>query len=148
MTISTRLARRSRFLPASLLVVGGCFATTSLGALASRASASGESRRPEGSAGCTDPVVHDSYDGFHIGVPAGWYLSSLSGLIVVFKDYSATTEGVVQTAFVNKNEPQRAFLSRVLASLSKNAKSGGNVLTFRLLSARRPLSHRAMSATS
>ena len=83
---------------------------------------------------CTDPVVHDSYDGFHIGVPAGWYLSSLSGLVVVFKDYSATTEGVVQTAFVNKNEPQRTFLTGVLASLSKNAKSAGNVLAFRLLS--------------
>ena len=59
---------------------------------------------------------------------------SLSGLVVVFKDYSATTEGVVQTAFVDKNEPQRAFLSTVLASLSKNAKSAGNVLAFRLLS--------------
>ena len=78
--------------------------------------------------------MHDSYDGFHIGVPAGWYLSSVSGLIVVFKEYSATTEGIVQTAFVNNKEPQRAFLSKVLASLSKNAKSAGNLLTFRLLS--------------
>jgi hypothetical protein len=77
--------------------------------------------------------VHDSYDGFHIGVPAGWYLSSLSGLIVVFKNYSATTEGVVQTAFVSRNEPQRAFLSSVLASLSNNAKSAGNVLRFRIV---------------
>jgi hypothetical protein len=128
-----RSRRRSRLLSACLLVVGGCFATTSLAALAPSASASGG---PVGlkASGCTDPVVHDSYDGFHIGVPAGWYLSSLSGLIVVFKDYSATTEGVVQTAFVSKNEPQRAFFSRVLASLSKNAKSAGNALTFRLLS--------------
>jgi hypothetical protein len=128
-----RSRRRSRLLSACLLVVGGCFATTSLAALAPSASASGGTvglKAP----GCTDPVVHDSYDGFHIGVPAGWYLSSLSGLIVVFKDYSATTEGVVQTAFVSKNEPQRAFFSRVLASLSKNAKSAGNALTFRLLS--------------
>ena len=128
-----RFTRRSRLLAAWLLVVGGCFATTSLGALAPRASASGGAVGLK-AVGCTDPVVHDSYDGFHIGVPAGWYLSSLSGLVVVFKDYSATTEGVVQTAFVNNKESQRAFLSRVLASLSKNAKSAGNVLTFQLLS--------------
>ncbi len=128
-----RFTRPSRLLAACLLVVGGCFATTSFGALAPSASASGRAVGLN-AGGCTDPVVHDSYDGFHIGVPPGWYLSSLSGLIVVFKDYSATTEGVVQTAFVNKKQPKRAFLSTVLASLSKNAKSAGNVLTFRLLS--------------
>jgi hypothetical protein len=126
-------SRTSRLLAASLLVAGGCFATTPLEPLAPPASASTRAVG-QGSAGCTGPVVHDSYDGFHIGVPAGWYLSSLSGLIVVFKNYSATTEGVVQTAFVSKNESQRAFLSSVLASLSNNAKGGGNVLTFRLLS--------------
>ncbi len=128
-----RFTRRRRLLPTCLLVIGGCLATTALGALAPSASASGGVAAVKAVA-CTDPVVHDSYDGFHIGVPAGWYLSSLSGLIVVFKDYSATTEGVVQTAFVNKNESQSAFLSRILAAFSKNAKSAGNVLTFRLSS--------------
>ena len=128
-----RFTRRRRLLPTCLLVIGGCLATTSLGAPAPSASASGGVAAVKAVA-CTDPVVHDSYDGFHIGVPAGWYLSSLSGLIVVFKDYSATTEGVVQTAFVNKNESQSAFLSRILAAFSKNAKSAGNVLTFRLSS--------------
>ena len=93
------------------------------------------SRAGSESSGCTDPVVHDSYDGFHIGVPAGWHLSSLSGLVVVSRDYSATTaEGVVQAAFVGKSESQRAFLSRVLAGISKDAKSAGNVLGFRLTS--------------
>ena len=128
-----RSTRRRRLLLTCLLVMGGCFATTLLGAPAPSASASGGLVAVKAAA-CTDPVVHDSYDGFHIGVPAGWYLSSLSGLIVVFKDYSATTEGVVQTVFVNKNESQSAFLSRILAALSKNAKSPGNVLTFRLSS--------------
>jgi hypothetical protein len=129
-----RFSRPSRLLTACLFVVGGCFTTASLGAVAPGASASGKAVGVD-AAGCTDPVVHDSYDGFHIGVPAGWYLSSLSGLIVVFKDYSATTEGVVQTAFVNTNESQRVFISSVLASLSKNAKSAGNLLTFRTVSA-------------
>jgi hypothetical protein len=128
-----RFTRPSQILAACLLLGFGSFTTTTLGPLAPPASASGRAVG-QGTAGCTDPVVHDSYDGFHIGVPAGWYLSSLSGLIVVFKNYSGTTEGVVQTAFVNKNESQRAFLSSVLASLSNSAKSAGNELTFRLLS--------------
>ena len=85
-------------------------------------------------AGCTDPVVHDSFDGFHVGVPRGWYLTSLSGSIIVFKDYSATTEGVVQVAYVSNGESPATFLSRMLAVFANNAKSAGNLLSFRLTS--------------
>lgn len=84
--------------------------------------------------GCTDPVVHDSYDGFHVGVPKGWSLTSIDGLVVVFKDYSATTEGIVQTAYVRKGEPPRTFLTSIMSSLAKSVKSGGNTLNFHLTS--------------
>ena len=57
---------------------------------------------------------------------------SIAGLVVVFKDYSATTEGVVQTAYVSKGESSKTFLSRIMASLAKNVKSAGNTLGFRL----------------
>lgn len=90
------------------------------------------SRAAVSGSGCTDPVVRDSYDGFRVGVPVGWHLSSLSGLVVVSKDYSATTEGVVQAAFVGKGESTRAFLSSALAGIAKNAKGAGNELDFRL----------------
>ena len=99
------------------------------------ASVASGSRAAGSGSGCTDPVVHDSYDGFRIGVPAGWHLSSVSGLVAVFKDYSATTEGVVQAAYVGKSESPRTFLSGVLAGIAKNAKGAGNVLDFRLTGA-------------
>ncbi len=86
-------------------------------------------------AGCTDPIVHDGYDGFRVGVPRGWFLTSLGGLVIVFKDYSATTEGVVQTAYVARGESSRLFLSKILASVAANAKAAGNTLTYRLTGA-------------
>ncbi len=103
-------------------------------ALASVAAGSAASASQSVVAGtaCIDPVVHDSYDGFHVGVPKGWFVSSLDGLVVVFKDYSATTEGVVQTAYVNKGESSKVFLSRIMSSIAKNAHSAGNTLNFRL----------------
>jgi hypothetical protein len=116
---------------ARLLLIGACVAALMSAAVSSTASGSPAVH----SSGCTDPVVHDTYDGFHVGVPAGWHLSSLSGLVTVFKDYSATTEGVVQAAFVGTGESPRTFLSRMLAGLSKNAKAAGNVLAFRLTTA-------------
>src|SRR5438552_440380 len=84
--------------------------------------------------GCLDPVVHDRYDGFHVGVPSGWHLSSVGGLIVVFPDYSEKTEAVVQTAFVSGGQPARSFLSRMVAVFAGSAKRAGNSLTFRLTS--------------
>ncbi len=89
---------------------------------------------PRGTAGCTDPVVHDRYAGFHVGVPTGWFLSSTGGLIVVAKDYTLRTEGVVQTAYVRKGQSPKAFLAAVLASMSKKDSVRGNALTYRITS--------------
>jgi hypothetical protein len=83
---------------------------------------------------CTDPVVHDRYDGFHVGVPAGWYLSSIGGLIVVFPDYTLRTQAVVQAAYVPNGQSPRTFLTKVLAALAAKVKAAGNTLTFRVTS--------------
>jgi hypothetical protein len=116
------------FLGRLLLCWGRVTALTLLAALAGGgAVAAGRS-----ASGCTDPVVHDRYDGFHVGVPAGWYLSSTGGLIVVAKDYSQQTEGFVEPAYLGKGQSKEAFLSRVLVSLSKKATAGANALTFRV----------------
>src|SRR5580698_257415 len=32
---------------------------------------------------CGLPLVHDSYDGFHVGVPTGWDVSTMGGEISV-----------------------------------------------------------------
>jgi hypothetical protein len=86
-------------------------------------------------AGCTDPVVHDRYDGFRVGVPTGWDLSSTGGLIVVQKGFTGQTEGVVQTAFLGPGQSNAKFLSAILSSLSKRVSSGANSLSFRITGA-------------
>jgi hypothetical protein len=81
-------------------------------------------------AACIDPVVHDRYDGFHVGVPSGWDLSSTGGLIVVSKDYTDQNEGFVQTAYVGRGQSPQTFLSKVLAALTKRVTSGTEAVGF------------------
>jgi hypothetical protein len=82
------------------------------------------------SAACIDPVVHDHYDGFDVGVPSGWDLSSTGGLIVVSKDYTDQNEGFVQTAYVSKAQSPRVFLSKILRYLTQRVKSGTEAVSF------------------
>jgi hypothetical protein len=41
----------------------------------------GDGRPATTTGGCTLPVTQDPYDGFHIAVPAGWNLFTLSGTV-------------------------------------------------------------------
>jgi hypothetical protein len=111
----------------AISVLGGALLASGIGASAARSSGRATA--------CTDPLVHDRYNGFHVGVPAGWYLSSISGRIVVFPDYSGRIEAVVQPAYVSGGQSPRTFLAKVLTALAANAKAGGNTLTFHLTSA-------------
>jgi len=114
-----------------IIVIAVCIA--SLAAAAGTSAATTTARSTEvNTAACHDPVVHDRYDGFHVGVPAGWYLSSIGGTIVVFPDYSAKTESLVQAAYVGSGQSSRSFLWRMLTALAQNVKRGGNALSFRL----------------
>jgi len=119
----TRGWKRAAIVGLCLLV--GAVAASGVGARARRVSAGG----------CSDPVVHDRYGGFHVGVPAGWYLSSTSGTIVVFPDYSGRVEALVQTAYAPSGQSPRTFLSKVLAALVQKTRAAGNVATFHLTSA-------------
>jgi len=115
------------------IVLVACLALL-VGAAGTSAATKHDSSIELNAAACHDPVVHDRYDGFHVGVPAGWHLSSVGGLIVVFPDYSEKSEAVVQTAFVSNGQSARSFLSRMVAVFSGSAKRIGNSLTFRLTS--------------
>jgi len=81
---------------------------------------------------CIDPVVHDRYDGFHVGVPAGWDLSVIGGLIVISKDYTDQNEGFVEPAYVPSGQSPRAFLSKVLAALTHSVTGGTEAVSFRM----------------
>jgi hypothetical protein len=120
------------------LACGGIVAAVVLAVGMPGANASG--RGSVARAACIDPVVHDRYDGFHVGVPSGWDLSSTGGLIVVSKDYTDHNEGFVQTAYVSPGESPQAFLSRVLVALTKRVTSGSEVVRFHLSGAGASLS--------
>lgn len=79
------------------------------------AMASPEASRVAARAGgptCSVPVVQDVYDGFHVGVPNGWDLSTLGGEISVAPS-PASTEGVLlYPALLTKGvTPSRVFAS-------------------------------------
>lgn len=83
---------------------------------------------------CSGPVVHDPYDGFHVGVPAGWQLSTLYGIIVVHQDTAGTIEGVVSPAILTASLTPARFFAATTTELKKLAAGGGNELSFHVMS--------------
>jgi hypothetical protein len=79
---------------------------------------------------CTLPVVHDTYDGFHIGVPDGWNLFTLGGTVVVSHDLAGTEETVVHPALMTPGESRSGLFSTLLALLQSQLKGAGATLTF------------------
>lgn len=80
-------------------------------------------------------MVHDRYDGFHVGVPSGWDLSSVGGLVVVSKDYTDHNEAFVQTAYVSAGQSPGGFLSKMLGALARRVTVGSEALSFHLTGA-------------
>ena len=111
----------------ALAVLAGDVSATAAGTAAARSNTRAVS-------GCKGPVVHDTYDGFHVGVPTGWHLSSGSGLILVQKALSGATEGVIESAYLKAKQTPAGYFAATLRSLSKKAKANHNLLAFKLTS--------------
>jgi hypothetical protein len=80
--------------------------------------------------GCGDPVVHDRYDGFHVGVPAGWTLAIEDGFIVVQKEQSAPVVAVVEPALLTAGQNPSKFFVAALGLLKKAVRQAGNSMSF------------------
>jgi hypothetical protein len=106
--------------------------TIGASALLGPASASSARVATVANASCTDPAVYDHYDGFRVGVPKGWNLSSTGGLIVVAKNYTNETNGFVQTAYLDQRQSAHQFFSKILAYIAKITTTGSTVLKFRV----------------
>jgi len=83
------------------------------------------------SAACTDPVVHDAYDGYHVGVPGGWSLSVADGFVVVHEDRVGSIESVVDPVVLAKGQSPASFFRSALAALMKDVQDAGNATAFR-----------------
>src|SRR5450759_2151711 len=84
--------------------------------------------------GCGDPVVHDRYDGFHVGVPAGWTLAIEDGFIVVDREQSDPVEAVVEPALLTAGQSPTKFFLAALGVLKKAVRQAGNAMSFSVVS--------------
>jgi hypothetical protein len=75
---------------------------------------------------CTVPVTTDTYDGFKVGVPAGWDLSTLDGEIGLSGNAGGTTGAVLYPALLTKGQTARSLFD-ALISYEQNVvrKAGG-----------------------
>jgi hypothetical protein len=79
-------------------------------------------------ASCTLPLTRDPYDGFKIGVPAGWDLFSNDGSIVVTKDTTDLTESTVTPVLMTSGlTPAKVFASSLDSLRKELAQSGGTL---------------------
>jgi hypothetical protein len=83
---------------------------------------------------CSLPLTHDSYDGFHVGVPAGWELSTISDTIFLTKDPSGAEAAVVYPVIDGNGLTPSSFFAAYSRLLQQSAASLGNSLSFRLVS--------------
>ena len=113
------------------------------GALAVPATASAR-----GATRCTLPVTHDPYYGFHVGVPSGWNLGRLNGMIVVNKDAAGTVEAVVEPVVLTRGLTPGHVFSRAVSTLKQEVAAGGNSISFRVTSRRDGLVHASVSGVA
>ena len=69
--------------------------------------------------GCSLPVVHDVYDGFHVGVPAGWDLSTLGGEISVAPSPASSEGAVLYPALLTKGVTAASVFSAFMGHEQK-----------------------------
>jgi hypothetical protein len=78
---------------------------------------------------CTLPLTSDVYDGFHIGVPAGWDLFTLDGTVVVSRDSTGTEQTVVHPALVTAGQTPATMFTTLLDALQKQVAPAGVTMT-------------------
>lgn len=93
-------------------------------------------RAPVQAAGpaCALPLVHDHYDGFHVGVPAGWELTTYNDTIAVTRGTSTVEMAVVYPALQTKGLTVARLFAAYSRVLEQSAASAGNALSFHLTS--------------
>ncbi len=83
---------------------------------------------------CALPLVHDQYIGFHIGVPAGWQLSTSTGAIVISKDAASTETTLVYPALLTQGMTPASFFASYSKVLQQTIAAEGNAIHFQLIS--------------
>jgi hypothetical protein len=105
-----------------------------LGALCSQANAVRSTTTRAASAGCTLPLTRDPYDGYHVGVPAGWGLYHVEGRLVVTPSATAPEQSIVIPALLTSGLTPSRFFSASMEQLDKSIASAGNAMSYHVTS--------------
>jgi hypothetical protein len=96
-------------------------------------SATAGTPKPRATAGgaCIDPITRDLYDGFQIGVPAGWNLLTLGNLLVVSRDLPQVEAAVVYPVVLGPGESVTRVFNAAMDQLQQDAAANGGSLSVR-----------------
>ena len=78
---------------------------------------------------CSLPLTHATGDGFHIGVPTGWDLSTLNGQVVVGSSPADSEAVLVYPARLTNGLSAPGFFTRYLSALDRENASAGSPVT-------------------
>src|ERR1700733_14640020 len=84
------------------------------------------------SGGCSLPLVHDVYDGFHVGVPSGWDLSTMEGEIAVEPSPSSPEGVILYPALLTGGTTASQVFSGVMADEQRAVRASGSVFSYQL----------------
>jgi hypothetical protein len=82
--------------------------------------------------GCGLPLTYDAYQGFRVGVPRGWEVSSLGGLVEVASDASGTEAALMYPAALTKGLTPASFFQAVIDHEQKLVASAGGSLQMKM----------------
>lgn len=83
-------------------------------------------------ASCPLPLVTDSYQGFRVGVPPGWDVSTLDGTVAVERDTTGTEAALIYPAALTSGLTPASFFSSYMRYQQKLVAKSGASLTFQL----------------
>ncbi len=79
---------------------------------------------------CALPLTYDPFQGFRVGVPPGWDVSSMSGLIEVSRDTSGTEAALLYPAALTKGLTPATFFSSYMHYEKQVVTKEGGTLSF------------------
>jgi len=80
------------------------------------------------------PLVNDRYQGFHVGVPTGWDVSTLDGTVAVERDTTGTEAALIYPAALTGGVTPESFFSSYMRYQQQLVAKSGASLTFQLQS--------------
>ncbi len=124
---------RRRWRKLSSVVATGCLASVAAACPAgATASHSAATLTSSNSTSCSLPLTHDTYQGFHVGVPAGWDLSTLDGTVSVAKNTSGTEASLIYAAALTSGMTPSTFFASYMRYQQQLVAKTGASLTFQM----------------